>query len=114
MKLGGAAVIIATATDSKTTAQLIPGLGPKGVILVIGIGQGPIEVNAVDVILAMRSVQGWPSGTAQDSQEAMDFAQQHGIKTVVETFPLEKAEEAYKKMMDGKARYRAVLVPGSK
>jgi len=109
--LGGAAVIIATATDSKTTSGLIPGLAPRGVILVIGLGQGPIEVNAVDIIMQRRTVQGWPSGTAWDSQETMQFAFQHRIKTVVETFPLAKAEEAYNHMMSGKARYRAVIIP---
>ena len=111
--LGGCEVIIATATDAKTTSQLIPGLSPRGVMLVIGVDQKPIEVKPLDLISGRRTVQGWPSGTAWDSQETMEFAVKHGIKTVTETFPLEKAEEAYQHMMAGKATYRAVLVPGS-
>ena len=78
--LGGADVIIATATDSKTTSQLIPGLSTRGVLLILGIDQKPIEVQALDMISGRRTLQGWPSGTAFDSQQTLDFAFKHQIK----------------------------------
>ena len=109
--LGGADVIVATANDSKTISSLVPGLAQRGIMVVIGIDQKPIEAMPLDLISGRRSVQGWPSGTAWDSQETMQFAAQHRIRVMTETFPLEKADEAYAHMMSGKATYRAVIVP---
>lgn len=112
--LGGAAVIIATATDSKTQSELIPGLASNGRLVVIGIGKEPIEVKALDIIGNRSAVQGWPSGTAYDSQHTLEFAALQKVKAEVQEFGLEQAEEAYQLMISGKAKYRAVIVPGKK
>ncbi len=64
---------------------------------------------AVSLILARRSIQGWPSGTAKDSEDTLAFAVLHGIRPRTETFPLERVEDAYARMESGKVRFRAVL-----
>jgi len=108
-KLGGAQVILATAPSSKAMSALIDGLGPNGKLLVVGASFDPIEVTPAQLIFGSRSVQGWASGTAADSEDTLAFAEQSGVRPMVETFPLEKAGEAYAHMMSGKAKFRVVL-----
>jgi D-arabinose 1-dehydrogenase-like Zn-dependent alcohol dehydrogenase len=108
-KLGGARVIIATVTDSKSMSDAIGGLGIDGKLLVIGASMEPIEVSPLALISARRSISGWPSGTASDSEDTLDFSVLSGIRPMIETFPLERAAEAYDRMMSGKARFRVVL-----
>lgn len=55
-------------------------------------------------------IQGWPSGTGQDSEETVAFAKVTGIKTRIEKFSLDNVNEAFAHMMDNKVRFRAVLV----
>jgi D-arabinose 1-dehydrogenase-like Zn-dependent alcohol dehydrogenase len=109
-KHGGASVILATAPDGPAISKLVPGLGRNGCLVIVGAAMEPIQVNAVDLISARRRLQGWPSGSAQDSTDTMAFAALHGIKTMVETFPLAKADDGYARMIGGKARFRAVLI----
>ena len=109
-KHGGASVILATAPDGPSISRLVPGLGRNGCLVVVGAPMEPIQLSAIDLISGRRRVQGWPAGTAQDSTETMAFAALHGVKTMIETFPLRKADEAYARMIGGKARFRAVLV----
>ena len=73
------------------------------------IATGEIKVNTIVMIQKGASVHGWPSGQALDSEEAIDFAELHGIKCMIEKFPLEKANEAYSHMMGGHPRFRCVL-----
>jgi D-arabinose 1-dehydrogenase-like Zn-dependent alcohol dehydrogenase len=107
--LGGAQVILATAPNSKAMSELIDGLGVNAKLMVIGATFDPIEVTPVQLILASRSIQGWPSGTAADSEDALRFAELTGVRPMIETYPLEKAAEAYARMMSGKAEFRVVL-----
>jgi len=108
-KLGGAKVILATAPNSKAMSELINGLGPKGVLMVIGATFDPIEVAPVQLIIGSKAVQGWYAGTPADSEDTLNFADQSGVRAMIETYPLEKAGEAYARMMSGKAEFRVVL-----
>jgi D-arabinose 1-dehydrogenase-like Zn-dependent alcohol dehydrogenase len=108
-KLGGASVILATAPDSKSMTALIDGLGVDGTLLVVGASPEPISVTPFQLITNRRAVQGWPSGTAQDSEDTLNFCAITGIRPMVETFPLEQAAAAYERMLSGKARFRVVL-----
>jgi D-arabinose 1-dehydrogenase-like Zn-dependent alcohol dehydrogenase len=108
-KLGGAQVILATAPSSKAMSELIDGLGPNGKLMVIGADFDPIEVTPVQLISGSRSIQGWAAGTPIDSEETLRFAELTGVRPMIETYPLEKAGEAYARMMSGDAQFRVVL-----
>jgi len=107
--LGGASVILATAPNSKAMSDLIDGLGVGGKLLVVGASADPISVTPIQLIGQRRSIQGWPSGTARDSEDTLNFCALSGIRPMVETFPLEQAAAAYDRMVSGKARFRVVL-----
>jgi len=108
-KMGGASVILATAPNSKVMSDLIDGLGVDGKLLVVGASADPISVTPFQLIGRRRSIQGWPSGSARDSEETLNFCALTGIRPMVETFPLEQAAAAYDRMLSGKARFRVVL-----
>lgn len=108
-KLGGAQVILATAPSSKAMSALIDGLGPNGKLMVIGAAFDPIEVTPIQLISGSRTIQGWASGTAADSEDTLRFAELTGVRPMIETYPLEKAGEAYARMMSGDAEFRVVL-----
>ena len=108
-KLGGARVILATAPDSKAMSELIDGLGPNGKLVVIGASFDPIEVSPLQLINGSRTIQGWAAGTAADSEDTLHFAEISGVRPMIEIYPLEKAAEAYARMMGGKAEFRVVL-----
>ncbi len=108
-KLGGAQVILATAPSSKAMSALIDGLGPNGKLMVVGAAFDPIEVTPVQLIMGVRSIQGWASGTPADSEDTLRFAELSGVRPMIETYPLEKAAEAYARMMSGNAQFRVVL-----
>jgi D-arabinose 1-dehydrogenase-like Zn-dependent alcohol dehydrogenase len=108
-KLGGAKVILATAPNSKAMSELIDGLGPNGKLLVIGAAFDPIEVTPVQLIMGNKSIEGWASGTPADSDDTLRFAELTGVRPMIETYPLEKAADAYARMMSGKAEFRVVL-----
>jgi D-arabinose 1-dehydrogenase-like Zn-dependent alcohol dehydrogenase len=108
-RLGGAQVILATAPSSKAMSTLIDGLGPNGKLMVIGAAFDPIEVTPIQLISRGRTIQGWASGTAADSEDTLRFAELTGVRPMIETYPLEKAGEAYARMMSGDAEFRVVL-----
>jgi len=108
-QLGGAQVILATAPNSKAMSELIDGLGPNGKLIVIGASFDPIEVTPVQLITGSRSIQGWAAGTPADSEDTLRFAELSGVRPMIETYPLEKAGEAYARMLSGKAEFRVVL-----
>jgi D-arabinose 1-dehydrogenase-like Zn-dependent alcohol dehydrogenase len=108
-KMGGAQVILATAPSSKAMSELIDGLGPNGKLMVIGATFDPIEVTPIQLITGSKTIQGWAAGTAADSEDTLRFAELTGVRPMIETYPLEKAAEAYERMMSGKAEFRVVL-----
>jgi D-arabinose 1-dehydrogenase-like Zn-dependent alcohol dehydrogenase len=108
-KLGGTSVILATAPSSKAMSELIDGLGPHGKFMVVGATTDPIEVAPLQVIAGSKSIQGWWSGIPTDSEDTLRFCELTGVRPMIETYPLEKAAEAYARMMSGKAEFRVVL-----
>jgi D-arabinose 1-dehydrogenase-like Zn-dependent alcohol dehydrogenase len=108
-RLGGATVILATAPSAKAMSALIDGLGPNGKLMVIGASLDPIEVTPAQLISGSRTIQGWASGTAADSEDTLGFAVLSGVRPMIETYPLERAAEAYARMLSGKAEFRVVL-----
>jgi D-arabinose 1-dehydrogenase-like Zn-dependent alcohol dehydrogenase len=112
VKLGGARVILATVTSGKAMSAVLGGLGVNGKLMVLGAADAPLEVNAGLMIGGRRSIMGWPSGNSIDSQDTLRFSAQSGVRAMTEVFSLERAAEAYERMMSGKARFRAVLTTG--
>jgi D-arabinose 1-dehydrogenase-like Zn-dependent alcohol dehydrogenase len=108
-KLGGAQVILATAPNSKAMSEVMDGLGPNGKLMVVGATTDPIEVTPVQLITGSRAIQGWASGTPADAEDTLRFAELTGVRPMIETYPLEKAAEAYTRMMSGNAQFRVVL-----
>ena len=108
-KLGGAKVILATAPSSKAMSELIDGLGPNGKLMVVGAGPDPIEVTPAQLIFGSHTIQGWASGIPTDSEDTLHFAELTGVRPMIEKYPLEKAAEAYARMLSGNAQFRVVL-----
>ena len=111
-KLGGARVILATAPDSKAISALVDGLAANGKLVIVGASPEPLTITPLQLIGARRSIQGWPSGTAKDSEDTMQFSALTGVRPMIERYPLEKAADAYQQMISGKARFRVVLTMG--
>jgi D-arabinose 1-dehydrogenase-like Zn-dependent alcohol dehydrogenase len=108
-KLGGAKVVLATAPSSKSMSEVINGLGPNGKLVVVGATFDSIEVAPVQLINGSRSIQGWASGTPTDAEDTLHFSVQTDVRPMIETYPLERAAEAYARMMSGHAQFRVVL-----
>ena len=108
-KLGGARVILATAPSGHAMTALFDGLGTNGKMVVVGASTELIQVTPIQLIMGRRSLQGWPSGTSADSEDTLNFAVLSGVRPVIETFPLDRAPQAYERMLSGKAEYRVVL-----
>ena len=108
-KLGGARLILATAPVSEAISAVFDGLGRNGELLVVAGATDPIQVSPIQLIPGRRGVRGWPSGSAMDSEETLNFSGLSGVRTRIEKFPLEKANEAYAHMLANKARFRVVL-----
>ncbi len=108
-KEGGAAVILVTAPDAKAMGPLVDGLDVNGKLMIVGASAEPFAVSSFQLLLTRRSIVGWPAGTSKDSEDTLKFAAATGVRAMIETFPLERASEAYDRMMSGKVRFRAVL-----
>ena len=108
-KLGGADVILATAPSGPAIAGLLPGLAVRGKLVVVGVSGDAIPLNGVPLVFGGRSVIGSLTGRAIETQDTLDFSVLADVRPMIETVPLAKAEEAYKRMMSGDARFRMVL-----
>jgi len=108
-KLGGARAILATAPSAKAMSSIVGGLGANGVLVVVGAPAEPMELSVLPLIFGRRRIQGWPSGIPTDSEDTLRFSELTGVRPMIETYPLEKAGEAYARMMSGKAQFRVVL-----
>jgi D-arabinose 1-dehydrogenase-like Zn-dependent alcohol dehydrogenase len=108
-KLGGASLVLATAPDAKSISALLEGLAPNGKLLIVAAPGEPLTVSPLSLIGSKTSVAGWYSGIATDSEDTMRFSLQAGVRPMIERYPLEKAAEAYDRMIQGKARFRVVL-----
>lgn len=107
-KLGGAKVILATVTAGDAMSAVQGGLAPKGTLMIIGAAES-MQVSPLNLILGAREIKGWYSGTAIDSQDTLAFSVLSGVRSMNEVYPFEKVNEAYERMMSGKARFRAVI-----
>jgi hypothetical protein len=108
-KLGGAKVIVATAPNTDIIGEIAGGLGLEGNLLVLAATGETFEVSPFTLIMGRKKVSGWPSGTAKDSEDTLNFSSMTGTKPMIETYPLEKVNEAYDHMITNKARFRTVL-----
>ena len=107
-KLGGADLILAAAPHAATIAGVVGGLKPRGKLLIVAAPFEPLSLSALP-LLSGKSIDGWPSGSSIDSEDTLRFSELTGVRPRIEKFPLEKAEEAFTKMMENKVRFRAVL-----
>jgi D-arabinose 1-dehydrogenase-like Zn-dependent alcohol dehydrogenase len=112
VKLGGAKVILATVTNAEAMSAALGGLGINGKLIVLGAPHEPLAVPAFLLIGGRRSVAGWYSGTSIDSQDTLSFSTLNSVRAMTEVYPLERAAEAYERMMSGKSRFRVVLTTG--
>jgi D-arabinose 1-dehydrogenase-like Zn-dependent alcohol dehydrogenase len=112
-KLGGARVILATVTDAEAMSAAIGGLGYAGKLVILGAPAEPLQVPAIPLIFQRQSIQGWPSGTSIDSEDTLKFSESMDVRPLIEKYPLDRAREAYDRMMSGKARFRVVLETGA-
>jgi D-arabinose 1-dehydrogenase-like Zn-dependent alcohol dehydrogenase len=113
-RLGGARLILATAPDSKSISALVDGLTGNGKLWVLGAGAEPLTITPLQIISGRKSIQGWASGSAKDSEDTLRFSSLTGVRPMIERYPLEKAGEAYDQMISGRARFRVVLTMGEK
>jgi D-arabinose 1-dehydrogenase-like Zn-dependent alcohol dehydrogenase len=111
IKLGGARIILATATSGEAMAAVQGGLAVNGTMMVIGAAES-LQVSPISLLMGSRSIKGWYSGTSIDSQDTLAFSVRTGVRPMNETFPLERVAEAYNRMISGKARFRVVLTIG--
>jgi len=106
--MGGAKAILATVTDGQAMQAIAGGLGPSGVMMVIG-AVGPLTIDSFDLLQKCAAIKGWYSGIARDSEDTLRFSLLNKVASMNEVYPIEKAQEAYQRMMSGKARFRVVL-----
>ncbi len=109
--LGGARVVLSTITAAAAMEPVLNGLGVDGQLLIVGAAPEPLPVNTAPMIGKRSSLRAWASGTCADSEDAMRFSVLSGVRAMVEVMPLERAGEAYERMMSGAARFRVVLTP---
>ena len=108
-KLGGATVILATAPNAQAISPLVDGLAPSGKLLVPAAPSEPLTINVFSLITRRSSVAGWYSGTANDSQDTLEFSALSGVHPMIEKYPLDRVEDAWVQMESGKVRFRVVL-----
>ena len=108
LKLGGAKVILATVTSGEAMSAVQGGVAVNGTLLIVGAPES-MQVSTLPLIMGSRSVKGWYSGTSIDSQDTLAFSLRTGVRPMNEVYPLERVNEAYERMMSGKARFRVVL-----
>ena len=109
-RMGGARAILATAPSGSTMGPLVSGLAARGKLIVIAVPEDQIQLSAVPLVFGGRSIYGALTGTAIDTEDTLAFSVLENIRPMIETFPLEQAADAYARMMQGKARFRMVLV----
>jgi len=111
LRRGGARVVLTTAPSGKAIGAMLGGVGANGQLLVVGLPPDATEVYLASLIDGTRLIQGWAGGTAMDSEDTLNFSALRQVRPMVETFPLERAGEAYERMMSNRVRFRAVLIP---
>ncbi|KAK0630217.1 chaperonin 10-like protein [Bombardia bombarda] len=108
-EMGGAALIVSTGPDGKAASELVGGLQNGGKLVILA-PMGPVGFDTTALITKGASVHGWSTGNALDGEEALEFAKRHGVRCLIETFPLADAVKAFDIMLQGTPRFRNVLV----
>ncbi len=111
-RMGGARAILATATSGDAMGPLVSGLSARGKLIVVGVPQDQIQLNAFPLVFGGRSIYGSLTGTPIDNEDTLAFSVLENIRPMIETVPLEQAADAYARMKHGKARFRMVLTTG--
>ena len=111
--IAGTMQFVATVTDADAMSAALGGLGYAGEFVIVGIPAKPIQAEVPAMVLQRKSIHGWPSGTSIDSEDTLKFSEITGVLPLIEKYPLERAAEAYERMMSGKARFRVVLETGA-
>lgn len=111
--MGGAKLILATATNTDAMSAAVGGLGYRGTLLIVGASPEPLKVSPIQLIMQCQSIQGWASGTSIDSEDTLNFSALSGVRPLIERYPLERTAEAYDRMMSGGARFRVVIETGA-
>lgn len=107
--LGRAAVIVAAAASGSSMSPLIPGLGARGQLVVVGTEPDPIEARTTDLIFEGRVVRGVVTGTPIENEDNVRFTIDHGIHSHNEVLTLGEAPKAYERTFSGRARFRMVF-----
>jgi uncharacterized zinc-type alcohol dehydrogenase-like protein len=102
--------ILCTVTADLPWADYINVLRPRGKFCLVGLPEKPLAVPAFGIIGKEKSIVGGRTGPVGTTTDMLAFAARHGVKPVIETFPLTDADQALDHTRQGKARYRAVLV----
>jgi D-arabinose 1-dehydrogenase-like Zn-dependent alcohol dehydrogenase len=113
LELGGASVVLATVTSADAMSATFGGLRPRGKLIIVGASMDPLTISPMQFIGGGKTITGHASGTSMDSQDTLAFSALSGIRPMIETMPLERAAEAYDRMMSGDARFRMVLTTGA-
>jgi propanol-preferring alcohol dehydrogenase len=109
-RMGGARAILSTATSGAAMGPLVSGLAARGKLIVVGVPEDQIQLSAFPLVFGGRSIYGSLTGTTIDTEDTLAFSVLEHIRPMIETVPLEQAADAYARMMQGKARFRMVLV----
>lgn len=112
-RLGGARIIVATATSAQAMAASLGGLAVDGRLVVLGADFAPMPLNTASLIGRRSGIYGWPSGSSIDSEDTLRFSAMSGVRPMTETYPLEQAQQAYDRMMSNRARFRVVITTAS-
>jgi D-arabinose 1-dehydrogenase-like Zn-dependent alcohol dehydrogenase len=113
LALGGARVVLATVTSASAMTATFGGLGPRGRLIIVGASMEPLTISPMQFIGGAKTISGHASGTSMDSEDTLAFSALVGVRPMIETMPLERATEAYERMMSGDARFRMVLTMGA-
>lgn len=108
-KMGGAVAVVTTIGDAPTVSKVLGGLAPHGRLVVLGAGRDPLPVSAGHLVIGERSILGSITGTPYENEKTLNFSVLTGVRPQIEVMPLEKANEAYKKMLSGDVKFRMVL-----
>jgi D-arabinose 1-dehydrogenase-like Zn-dependent alcohol dehydrogenase len=108
-QMGGASVIVATASNPATFGALLSGLGPRGQLMVVGVGPEPMSINVSDLFVGERGVAGQNTGTPIEIEDALNFSLLQHIRAKIERVPFERTPDAYARMLANKARFRMVI-----
>ncbi|RDW13476.1 alcohol dehydrogenase catalytic domain-containing protein [Paracoccus thiocyanatus] len=107
--MGGAQAILTMIADSAAIAALLPGLAPEGRLVLLGAGKDPLPLPLGHLVGGERGVIGSITGSPYENERVLDFSVLTGARPMIETMPLDRAMEAYRKMRSGDVKFRMVL-----